>query len=399
MKKIISLFISLFLVVCFNANSQTNGSFKSVRFYNVPDSAAFLATTWANFIAQYPNSGGMYYNEQSDKFRLYENGSWRNLGGSTTSGTVTSIAITGGSSGTDLNITGSPITTSGTITVNIPTAGTATRGLVTNTTQTFSGYKTFTATATFAGLNIGSIAGTTVAAPFNGDLFYTTGTHQYRLRKNGVYYDAIGALNGFASTLIPFFDGNSNLSGDPHLSFTTATNNLNVGDGSGTGGITVTNSSGNVTIQSNGQTSSGQYGITATGNVGLNPSTGIVTINSDPLQGGLYTPTTTNVANITSSTVSALHYMRINDEVTISGKVDLTYTSATTLTTLYISLPYSSNFTNVNDLQGTVLEYNESLQTVIEGNVANDVLELRFVSGAVGGVASTLRFTCMYTVK
>lgn len=78
----LGLILGLLLLSGFSSYSQTNGSFKSVRFYQVGDSARFLSTTWANFITAYPNAGGMYYNEQSDKFRLYENGAWRDLGGS-----------------------------------------------------------------------------------------------------------------------------------------------------------------------------------------------------------------------------------------------------------------------------------------------------------------------------
>lgn len=43
-------------------------------------------------------------------------------------GTVTSVGIATGTTGTDVNVSGSPITTSGTITVNIPTASATNRG-------------------------------------------------------------------------------------------------------------------------------------------------------------------------------------------------------------------------------------------------------------------------------
>ena len=77
---------------------------------------------------------------------------------------VTSVGITLGSSGTDVNVTGSPITTSGNITINIPTASATNRGLLSSadwstfnakqpagnyvtldTTQTITAHKTFTA--------------------------------------------------------------------------------------------------------------------------------------------------------------------------------------------------------------------------------------------------------------
>ena len=43
---------------------------------------------------------------------------------------VTSVGITLGNTGTDVNVTGSPITTSGNITINFPTASATNRGLL-----------------------------------------------------------------------------------------------------------------------------------------------------------------------------------------------------------------------------------------------------------------------------
>jgi hypothetical protein len=56
---------------------------------------------------------------------------------------VTSVGITLGTSGTDVNVTGSPITSSGNITINIPDASTSARGVVTTGSQNFAGNKSF----------------------------------------------------------------------------------------------------------------------------------------------------------------------------------------------------------------------------------------------------------------
>lgn len=51
-------------------------------------------------------------------------------------GSVTSVALTTGTAGTDINVTGSPITTSGTFTLNVPSANASNRGLLTSSDWT-----------------------------------------------------------------------------------------------------------------------------------------------------------------------------------------------------------------------------------------------------------------------
>jgi hypothetical protein len=68
---------------------------------------------------------------------------------------VTSVGLTLGTTGTDVNVTGSPITTSGNITINIPDASASNRGVVTTGSQVFGGVKTFA-----NGLALPSLGGT-----------------------------------------------------------------------------------------------------------------------------------------------------------------------------------------------------------------------------------------------
>ena len=64
-----------------------------------------------------------------------------------------------------------------------------------------------------------------------------------------------------------------------------------------------------------------------------------------------YTPTLTNVTNISSSTAHECVYMRVGNAVTVSGKVDIDQTSPGVIE-LGISLPVASNFTDDSDLAG-----------------------------------------------
>jgi hypothetical protein len=66
-------------------------------------------------------------------------------------GTVTSVTLAAGTTGTDVNISNPTITTSGTITLNIPDASTTARGLITTGTQTILGNKTIGGNLTITG--------------------------------------------------------------------------------------------------------------------------------------------------------------------------------------------------------------------------------------------------------
>ena len=72
-------------------------------------------------------------------------------------GTVTSVGLSTGTSGTDVNVSGSPVTGSGSITLNIPTASASNRGALSSTDwSTFNSKTTCTGTVTSVGLTAGS---------------------------------------------------------------------------------------------------------------------------------------------------------------------------------------------------------------------------------------------------
>jgi hypothetical protein len=74
---------------------------------------------------------------------------------------------------------------------------------------------------------------------------------------------------------------------------------------------------------------------------GLAISGGQLTVD---IESGLYTPTLTGLANVTSTTAYECQYMRVGTVVTVSGRFRITFTTITTVTDLGISLPIAANF-------------------------------------------------------
>lgn len=122
MRKLITILLSISLAW---AHAQTDQAAKTLRL--VP-----IDTTT---ISQ--QDGKLFFNHTTGKLRIMRGGTKHTVWpvsatGGGGSGTVTSVAIATGTSGTDVNISGSPITTSGTITLNLPSASPSSRGLLTS---------------------------------------------------------------------------------------------------------------------------------------------------------------------------------------------------------------------------------------------------------------------------
>lgn len=114
--------------------------------------------------------------------------SWRivipGTGGGGT-GTVTSVGATVGTSGTDFNVSGSPVTSSGSITFNLPTASASNRGALSSSDwSTFNGKQNAltlgTGVLTALGVNVGSTGAFVVhngalGTPSSGTLTNATG--------------------------------------------------------------------------------------------------------------------------------------------------------------------------------------------------------------------------------
>lgn len=109
---------------------------------------------------------------------------------------------------------------------------------------------------------------------------------------------------------------------------------------------------------------------------------------------GTYTPTLTNVANLAASTAYSCQYLRVGNTVTVSGRVDVDPTAATTSTQLGISLPVASNLANTNECAGTAFASGIAGQgAAILGDATNNRAQMQWVSGDVTNQAMYFTFT------
>lgn len=102
---------------------------------------------------------------------------------------------------------------------------------------------------------------------------------------------------------------------------------------------------------------------------------------------GTYTPTLTNTTNITSATATTTRWFRIGNMVHVSGRVTITPTSAATASELQISLPVASNFTNTDQCTGTGASEGVSGQSVGQflSDATSDQARLLFLANSTGG--------------
>ena len=264
-------------------------------------------------------------------------------------GTVTSVAAT---ASTGISISGSPITTSGTLTITNTAPDqvvslTAGAGISTSGT-----YPNFTITNTASG---------------GGTVTSVGGT---------------GTVNGITLTGTVTASGNLTLGGAlSGVSLTSqVTGTLPVANG-GTGVTTSTGSGANV--------------------LGTSPTIADLTISGagGNVFSSTYTPTLTNVNNISSSTASVCYFTRVGSVVTVSGQVTIT-TGGSGLTKMRMTCPVASNFSSVSQAAGTFnnLNYvsNNNINGGITGSGFANSIEWRFDDPL--GSTYTFSFNATYLV-
>jgi hypothetical protein len=111
---------------------------------------------------------------------------------------------------------------------------------------------------------------------------------------------------------------------------------------------------------------------------------------------GIYTPSLTNVTNITSSTAYSCQWMRIGNMVTVSGKVTID-PAATSATELGMSLPVVSNFANEEECAGTAADNTNNNHPVrIIADATNN--RAAFVFTPTSNASADYAFIFMYQI-
>lgn len=99
---------------------------------------------------------------------------------------------------------------------------------------------------------------------------------------------------------------------------------------------------------------------------------------------GTYTPTYTNVANVSSfGTVSDLNYYRVGDMVTVFGRVSIDPTSASINTEFRGTLPIASNFSLFTDAGGScVCTASAGLVGAVRAETTNNEFTVKYINTA-----------------
>lgn len=176
----------------------------------------------------------------------------------------------------------------------------------------------------------------------------------------------------------------------------TANSATLVTNSSGVPALTSSLTNGQVIIGSTGATPTPATLTAGTGITITNGAASITVANTLTTAASTYTPTLTNVANLTGSTVYQAQYMRVGNTVTVSGKVDVHPTAATT-TQLGISLPIASTIGANENCSGTAFASGIAGQgAAILGDATNHRAQMQWV--AVDTSNQSMYYTFTYLI-
>lgn len=131
-------------------------------------------------------------------------------------------------------------------------------------------------------------------------------------------------------------------------------------------------------------------------------ASGTIALVSDlpTFSSGTYTPTFTNVSNVTSLSPGVCHYIRIGNQVTVTGYFG-GWSATGTSQSFNLSLPIASDLTTFSDLGGTGSMENTSgdinVRLSISAETVSNTAAINLISAASGGGGGN--FTFMYTIQ
>ncbi len=111
---------------------------------------------------------------------------------------------------------------------------------------------------------------------------------------------------------------------------------------------------------------------------------------------GTYTPTLTNVANVSASTAYVCQWLRIGSVVNVSGKIDVTAAAILT-TTLGLSLPVASNFAAAEQCAGSGGRFLNNEVVRVSADITNHRAQVDFVA-AISAFSRAAFFTFQYLI-
>lgn len=237
----------------------------------------------------------------------------------------------------------------------------------------------------------------------------TDGTANQVLQTNGsgtlsfaTIASGITTLNTLTATTQTFATGTSGT--DFNISSATSTHTFNIptASASNRGLLSTTDwSTFNGKVGSiNSQTGSTQ---TIAGGTGISVNSGsnthTISLDTNYVITGVFTPTLTNVSNVGASTAYQCQYMRVGNVVTVSGKVDIDPTAVGTWQ-LGMSLPIASGFTASEQCGGTgVAGAVSDLYSSVRADATNDRAEFIGTIPTAGSITNnTWYFTFTYSI-
>lgn len=119
-------------------------------------------------------------------------------------------------------------------------------------------------------------------------------------------------------------------------------------------------------------------------------------ITASNFQGGVYFPIVINTANLDSSSVFDLGWVRTMDTMTIYGKVHVDPTLTATSTRLSIYPPISSNFQLVEDCGGAAFSpFIAGQGAAMLANVTNNTIQMQWVSSDITNQPMHFSVSCL----